>query len=303
MSSTVFNASTSELATLGNTFTVSGTPTDPTTLTLTITSPSQTVTAYTYAASQITRTSAGLYTKDVACPEAGTWQYQWVGTGAASDATAGTWEVQETTLGNLYATIEALKSRLSIPSTDTADDYELHQACFAASRAIEHYCQRTFWRTAAGTARTFVPEDSDCLAFGPFCDLVTATAVKTDDDADGAFETTWSTSDYYLTPRNPTAAPEQLPYTGIRIVTRLFPALRYACRDDLVQVTGTWGWPTVPYGIRQAALIAAAEAFKLKDAPAGGIAGMGDFGVVRIRANPQVAGFAGPYRLYPGGVA
>jgi hypothetical protein len=52
-------------------------------------------------------------------------------------------------------------------------------------------------------------------------------------------------------------------------------------------VTGVFGWPAVPANVKQAALIAAADLFRLKDAPFG-IAGFGEFGVVRVQANPRV---------------
>jgi hypothetical protein len=42
----------------------------------------------------------------------------------------------------------------------------------------------------------------------------------------------------------------------------------------------------------------AEETFKLKDAPFG-VAGFGDFGVVRVRENPAVARLLAPYKRYP----
>ncbi len=65
-----------------------------------------------------------------------------------------------------------------------------------------------------------------------------------------------------------------------------------------MQITGIWGWATVPAAIRQATLIAAAEIFKLKDAPFG-VTGFGDLGIVRIQANPMVARLVGPYIRNP----
>lgn len=294
MAATVFFQSANELATLTNTFKVNGTATDPTTVTLTITDPTGAVTAYTFAAAQITKTGTGVYTKDIPCTVAGEWTYEWEGSTAASDAVAGTWTVYETQLGRLYATVEALKSRLGI--ADTVDDYELHGACFAASRAIEQFCERTFYRSGT-EARTFTPANLYAVKLPEFNDLVSVTTLKTDASGDGVFELTWSASDYQLQPVNPGAAPEQRPYTRIRAVgTLLFPLpVPTLMRTDLVQVTGVWGWPAVPYAIRQAALILAAETFKLKDAPFG-VAGFGELGLIRIRDNPKVAALAGPYR-------
>jgi hypothetical protein len=297
---TVFFNSANELATLSNTFKVTGTPTDPTAVTLTITSPSNVVTTYTWPSpATLTHGTAGVFSKDIPCGEAGEWQYLWEGTNAASDATAGTWTVQETTVGKLYAPVEALKSRIGLAATDTVDDYELYEACFAASRAIEHACGRHFWRTATGTVRTVNPTGGYVLKLPAFHDLVSVSALATDSSGDGTFETTWLTSDYQLLPANPAAAPEVKPYTKVKAVgVQLFPLLPChpaLARDDRVQITGVWGWPAVPKGVKQGALILAEELFKLKDAPFG-VAGFGDLGVVRVRENPKVAALIGPYK-------
>ncbi len=301
MGASVFFESASELARLSNTFTVSDVATDPTTVTLTVTDPSGTATVYTWAGGTVTKDSTGVFHKDVTCSAAGEWQYQWTGTGAASDTTVGTFTVHETTVGRLYATVQALKSRLSVGATDTLDDYELHAACFAASRAIEQHTRRVFWKTASGTVRTFAPDDAYTLSLPSFCDLVSVTEVASDAAGDGTFETVWSASDYQLLPQNPAAAPETRPYDEIRAVgAQAFPvATSHLAREDRVRVTGVWGWPAVPWSIKQAALILAQETFKAKDT-FGGVAGFGEFGVVRLRENPMLATYVDPYRRMDG---
>lgn len=286
---TVSFESSSELAKLTNTFKVDSVATDPTTVSLIITTPAQVSTTYTWAASEITKTSTGVFTKNITCNEDGTWTYEWVGTGAASDDTAGTWEVFPTQLGKLYATVEALKSRFG--DTVTTDDFEYHQACYAASRAVEQICQRVFYRTTS-EARTFVADNLYCLKLPDFNDLVSVSAITTDDGGDGTFETTWSSTDYQLLPHNPSAAPERRPYTEIKAVgSQTFPKPSGSLtRDDRVKVTGVWGWPAVPFAVKEAALILAADFFKLKDAPFG-VAGFGEFDM-------RVMSLLGPYRKY-----
>jgi len=63
-------------------FTVGGTATDPTTITLKIEDPSGNVTAYTYALAEIVKDSTGNYHKDISLDESGYWHYLWIGTGA-----------------------------------------------------------------------------------------------------------------------------------------------------------------------------------------------------------------------------
>ena len=65
-------------------FTVSGTPTDPTTVTLSIRKGDGTETDYTYVAGEVTRASAGSFYRDVVLDVAGTLSYRWTGTGAAA---------------------------------------------------------------------------------------------------------------------------------------------------------------------------------------------------------------------------
>src|SRR6266568_2996274 len=148
MSATVFYNSASELATCSNVFTVGTTPTDPTALTLVITDPAQVVTTYNWPGGPniLTRTGPGAFTQDVPCSSAadGIWQGVWTGTGAASDVQPFTWSVWPTTLTRYYCSAEELKSRLRIKGT--ADDSEIALAVAAASRDVDRYCDRYFYR-------------------------------------------------------------------------------------------------------------------------------------------------------------
>jgi hypothetical protein len=298
MGASVFYESTSELATLQNTFTVNNAPTDPTDVTLTIISPTNATTTYTWSLAEIIHVSAGVFKKQIVCTEAGEWQYTWVGTVVAADVASGSWTVFPLTLGKLYATVDGLKSRLGIPlGTDTKDDYEIHMACFAASRGIEDYCGRIFYRSVSGTIRTFVPTNLYCLRMPAYNDIVSISAFKTDASGDGTYETTWASTDYQLLPLNATAFPEARGYDEIKAVgTKTFP-LPYTlpARDDRVQVTGIFGWPLVPFAVKQAALILAEDIFGSKDS-AFRVGGYSEFGRMRAKVNPHVVTMCQPYR-------
>ena len=297
MSSTIFYEGTSELATLTNTFSVLGVNTDPTAVSLTVTDPTGAATTYTFALAEITKTATGVYTKDISCTIAGEWQAVWTGTVVASDVQAVTWHVWETSLGKLYATVDALKSRLGNITT-TTNDTELHGACFAASRWVEQYCGRLFYRSASATVRTFQPTDSYCVQLPVFNDIVSVSALATDTAGSGTFGTSWAAADYQLWPAN-TAGPETQPYTEIRAVGgQTFPYPYHRARINTVQVTGVFGWPAVPRSVREAALIKAEELFKLKEAPFG-VAGGDDFGLIRIRESGPATSLLGPYRRWP----
>jgi len=282
VSATVFYQDANEFATLQNIFKVSGVPTDPSTVTLTVTDPTGAT-----SAPSVTHVSAGTYTANVACTVAGVWTYLWEGTGTASDAVAGTWTVVTVALGQNYCTVEELKSRLGI--TDTSDDFELGLAAAGASRAIDEITGRYFWR---GTdTRTYIPES---ISRQSLDDLVSVTSLKVDRDGDGVFEETWTQgTDYALEVApgkyNAAAKGEQWPYTAAQVITggKLFPFTWMWSHLDRIQVTGVFGWPAVPLNVKNAAIIAGAQIFRIKDAPFG-VAGFGEFGVVRVQSNPQV---------------
>lgn len=293
MSATVFYEHGSELATLTNEFKVDGTLTDPTTVTLTVTTPAGVATPYTWAGGTVTRTSTGIFTKDIACSEAGTWLYLWVGTGVASDAVAGTWTVHPTALNKLYCTPAELKARVGID--DTLDDDQILVACEAVSRWIDGYCERRFYR--ATETRTYTPSGSYGLDVD---DLVSVTTLKTDADGDGVYETTWATSDYQLLPVNPGAAPETRPYTAIKAIGSLtFPAAWSGYgRGNSIELVGVFGWPAVPDPVKTAAAILVADFLKLGSMTFG-VQGYGDYGAIRARMSGPATQLLDRYRKHP----
>src|SRR5262249_31365326 len=143
-----------------------------------------------------------------------------------------------------------------------------------------------FWR--ATDTRTYVPQ----TMYGQQTDdIVSVTTFKVDFDGDGVFEQTWTqNTDYALTVApgayNQGALGEQWPFTGYAVIGtgKFLPFVWPWSHQDRIQITGVFGWPAVPLAVKQAALIAAADLFKLKDAPFG-VAGFGEFGVVRVGAN------------------
>lgn len=295
MGATVFYASAEEKATLSNVFEVDGTPTDPTAVTLVVTDPSGTpATSQWPTPADLTRASAGSFSLDVACSAAGTWQYVWTGTGTASDVVSGTWLVHPTEQQSLYCTPAMLKSRQGI--TDVYDDDQILDACTATARWIdEDYCERFFYRHTATLAVR--AGDRYVLCLPPEApDLVSVTALRTDDDGDGAFETTWSASDYQLLPVNAQALLLRKPYTQIRALGRTWPIACPPGRLERVQIEGVWGWPAVPPPVREAAKILASDYLKL-GGMAFGVAGYGDYGAVRAKLSSPAMSMLNPFRL------
>jgi hypothetical protein len=193
-------------------------------------------------------------------------------------------------LTNAYTTLQTVKAALRI--TDNVDDTLIENAINTASRMIDGYCQREFYN--AGTAaRVFAASDE---LYVDIDDLAgTAITLQTDDQANGAFDITWTPSDYQLEPLNGKLAGQAWAYTRIRAADNyLFPVENGLA---LVKVTGVWGWPAVPQAIEYATIMQSQRLFKRLDSPTG-ILGFGDMGAVRVtrQLDPDVAEMVNPFR-------
>lgn len=198
-----------------------------------------------------------------------------------------------------YITPEEARRWTGAPIDDQTGDLE--SVISAVTAMIDAYCQRNFSQSISA-ARDFVATNAVAFRLGPFNDLVSVSAVETDDGT-GTFATTVATSGYALEPVN-TAGPETRPYTSIRRISGTWPvAASVDARQSLVRLTGIWGWPAVPEAVRSACRIQVARIFKRTDSPLG-VAGFGDFGAVRIssRLDPDVQQMLDPYRII-GGIA
>jgi len=167
----------------------------------------------------------------------------------------------------------------------------------AASRLIDGYCNRKFWAVGSATARVFQAEDS----FYCSIDDISGTAItlQTSTNADGVFDTTWTSTDWQLEPLNGDLDGITWAYDKIRAVgDYLFPTVNANYGSQaLVKVTANFGWPYVPEPVTQATIIQASRLFKRYDSPLG-VAGFGDMGAIRVsRAlDPDVAQLVEPYR-------
>lgn len=186
---------------------------------------------------------------------------------------------------NGYATLLELKARLGIPSSDTAEDALLEANVEAASRAIDNETSRVFYATTA--TRYFDAASPELVLVD---DLLSLTTLKTDDDGDGTFETTWASTEYVLWPYNTT------PKT--RIKTAPLGGYRFPTLPRGVEVVGSWGYSaTTPDAVNEACLLLAARLYKRKDAPLGLAPGGMDTGAVRITARDHdVKMLLGPFK-------
>lgn len=192
-----------------------------------------------------------------------------------------------------YLSPDAFKTYMGITVSD--NDPNIADAIASAERDVNSFCGRRFDADAAATARTFAPTNTALAIVNDFWDTATL-VVKTDEDSDGVFETTWTTStDFELEPSNGIGPNGESGWPYWRIAAVGSKCFRLATRRTL-QVTAKWGWAAVPADVEQACRVLAAGTYKRKDAPFG-VAGYGVDGLlVRVREDPKVEELLHIYR-------
>ncbi len=200
-------------------------------------------------------------------------------------------------LTNCYCTLSDLKTSLAIE--DIQDDTALEAAILTASRMIDDYTGRFFYRdgtTAAPITRYYTP---DSWYITNLDDFVSLNQIALDDDFDQTYTTILAASDYLIDPVN--NARRGWPYTRITAIDRyIFP---YAYPQS-VRVQAVWGWPSVPAEIAMATKLQASRLFIRRQSPFG-IAGTPEIGTVRLtsRLDPDVEALIRPFRKMSGLVA
>jgi hypothetical protein len=199
---------------------------------------------------------------------------------------------------NGYATLADVKAAARIPSSDTIDDALLELSIESSSRDIDAYTERVFYSTGAtAVARVYIPQDVYLVETD---DIISVTTIKSDTSGDGVFDQLWASTDFQLEPLNGRAGGIDTPFTRIRAVGEyLWPVYEprnVNANQAGVEVTGVFGFATIPTAIRQATILASLRAYKRYESPTG-VLGFSDMGVVRVgRLDPDVQRLIDPYR-------
>jgi hypothetical protein len=177
-----------------------------------------------------------------------------------------------------YATVQELKDHVD-PNEETTwtdqDDANLGLALDAATEWIE---ERTGLNFAALTGTKYYTADDNNLLF--IDDLINLTTLKTDNDADGVYETTWGSDDYILEPVNDT--PKRLIRANPNTGDYYFPD-GVANGVEVVGKFGTTNPGSMPKRVKAACLLIAHRLWK-RHRVLFGIAGTGSLGVMVIKA-------------------
>lgn len=177
---------------------------------------------------------------------------------------------------NGYTTLNDVKAALNLE--DSMDNAALEVAIATASRQIDDYCGRFFYKdgtTEVPATRYYTPTDYWIL---PVDDFVSISEIATDDNFDRTYGVVWTTDDSMFEPVNN-------PSRGWPM-SRILAVGAYVFPWNLpqsVRVKGVFGWSAVPYEVKTAAKIQASRLFLRNQSPFG-IAGNTDLGTVRLAA-------------------
>ena len=193
-------------------------------------------------------------------------------------------------ISNGYCTLNEVKSALRI--TDNTDDELLENAIEGASRRIDGYCGRRFYQQNATLSLYAI----DSYTLPTQDDLYSVTTLKTDDDGDGTYETTWTTGvDYQLEPLDAVITGQPI-RTITAIGGKTFPLFSLAALPS-AQIVGVWGWSAIPDDVREACVLLTMRGFARYNA-ALGVVGFADM-AIQVRAiDPDVRDFLNPYRKF-----
>jgi hypothetical protein len=191
---------------------------------------------------------------------------------------------------NGYCTLVELKSGLT-SGMGTSQDSVIERVVTAVSREIDKHCRRWFYGIS-GT-RYYTPVDYAKLDID---DVGTSGSItlKTDEDGDRTYETTWASTDYDLWPYN------AAPYMEIHVT----PQGNYAWPVKVaksVQLAAVFGYQSgtsalAPADVREACIIQSTRIFHRKDNPYG-VAGNAEMGqLIQIATlDPDVKLLLEPY--------
>lgn len=247
------------------TFTIGGSGVDPTQLVVRLLQPDGTLTVRTESSpaslgpldTPVSRPSIGQFVFHQSLGHSGHWYARFEGTGAATASEDFEVIVDPSPFydGGMVAsyalvTLGELKDWLAEKQIDTTDDLRLAQGINAASTRIGAVAGRQFYESGPDS-RTFAFCSGSVVDVGDLSTLASLTAGITDFET-GSSVLTLSASDYDGLPYNRKAWE---PITALRFRSTAGNAL---VSGNLLNLTGFWGFPSVPEDIRHATMDAVA---------------------------------------------
>lgn len=187
-------------------------------------------------------------------------------------------------------TVADVRLVLETQAADTTRDTLIQDLITRASRMIQSYVEREFVAVASTTRRFIVYPGSRILDLAPF-DLRAASAVSLHPETSSPTALTVN-SDYMLRPVQPRFSV----YTHLGLSVRLHTSGSDVARYfgfSFLDITGTWGFPTIPGDARDAC-IDAVIAWARRDVSAMSFNGILDTDPAQVGERP-VSAFTLPY--------
>ena len=186
-----------------------------------------------------------------------------------------------------YVTAAIFKDAIKYEGTDR--DTEYGRVITAASRLFDRLTRREDSAFVAQTlTKTFdVAEGANTVPWIP--SLQSVTTLKTDHNADGVYETAWTTSDYRLYPL------DGPPYVKVEVRDGA-GQYTFPTGQATVEIAGSWGvFATVPLDVQRAVILLAHRLVNRSKTPEG-IMGSLDQGFIQLRdLDPDVKAIAAYY--------
>ena len=205
----------------------------------------------------------------------GVYQYAvipYVGTTVLDPALTGFLTV--TQYGGSYCTLEEIKSELKIENN--LNDDIIQRMIPQVKTMIDDYCDRTFDVNSAASTKYYDGSNSPLYIDDLVSVTGTGAGVFLDEDADGTYECTLTTSDYLLKPAN--KSPKKYiittPYGDYGGFASGVP--------NGVKIIGMWGYSAVPEPIRRASIIQTCRWFKRKDSAFQDVVGTPELGTINV---------------------
>lgn len=166
---------------------------------------------------------------------------------------------------SLYiVSLDVVKNHIGFDPANHDSDLSLELAIQGVTRSIARYTKREF--IASTGTRYYTPDQTMCARVD---DVLSLSAVRADYNGDGVWETTLSSTCYYLAPVNATVGPAPGPYYEIKIAQNSSAVMPKGVERGL-QVNGTWGYASaIPADVIQFALFQIALEFRGRDTPMG----------------------------------
>jgi hypothetical protein len=193
---------------------------------------------------------------------------------------------------NGYCSLQEVKAALRL--TDNVDDTLLENAIESASRRIDGYTGRFFYKTSQ-TPIVMYPYN-EYLLFFPADVATSSITIKIDTTANGTYATTLTQGvDYLLEPTDTVL--QSRPYLNARMVGGATFPLYVTPSFPTVQVTAQWGWNAIPDDVNQACVLLAMRQFARLNA-ALGVVGFADMAITVRAIDPDVRDLLSPYKMF-----